>query len=140
VRRLYGYGRASLARGGSAVVLTFSRPGRVPVYGCGGPIKMNSRPWRIGSNRRSGGVGAGRSTLTLAARSARASRRRAIRAAARAAAPRPGGSEPRTGAPAGDAHTGASATADTMPKPPYSTLYYRASDIYRVHHLSPNTA
>jgi len=40
---------------------------------------MNSRPWRIGSNRRSGGVGAGRSTLTLAARSARASRR-AIRA------------------------------------------------------------
>lgn len=96
---------------------------------------MNSRlAHRIQPRRSGAAVSAGRSTLTLAARSARASRR-AIRASAQ-----PGGSEPGTGAPAGDAHTGASATADTMPKHPYSTLYYRASDIYRVHHLSPNSA
>jgi hypothetical protein len=90
---------------------------------------MNSIGWRIADPTGGpGGVAVG------AGRSAREPSRHPR------VGPAPGGSEPGTGAPAGDAHTGASATADTMPKPPYSTLYYRASDIYRVHHLSPNTA
>ena len=112
MRRLYGYGRASPARGGSAVVLTFSRPGRVPVYGCGGPIKMNSRPWRIGSNRRSGGVGAGRSTLTLAARSARASRRRRPSRHPRARRPPGPGGRSR-----GPAHRPVTHTQERVPRP-----------------------
>lgn len=105
------------------------RPDKNEQYGCAHIADPTGGPGGVA-------VGAGRSTLTARAGSVRSrASRRAIRASAR-----PGGSEPGTGAPAGDAHTGASATADTMPKPPYSTLYYRASDIYRVHHLSPNTA
>jgi hypothetical protein len=70
-------------------------------------IEQYSVGWRIGSNRRSGGVGAaaGRSTLTLAARSARASRR-AIRASAR-----PGGRS------RGPAHRPVTHTQERVPRP-----------------------
>jgi len=134
VRRLYGYGRATARCPGLAVVFA-PAPGSGLDIRCGGPIKLNSRlahriqPAVRRRRRR-------RRTLDADARGS-------VRSREPSRHPRVGparGSEPGTGAPAGDAHTGASATADTMPKPPYSTLYYRASDIYRVHHLSPNTA
>lgn len=114
------------------------------VYGCGGPIKLNSRLAHRIQPARSGGVGglgAAAGRFDADARGSVRSREPSRHPAGVGPARGVGAGDRRTGsAPAGDAHTGASATADTMPKPPYSTLYYRASDIYRVHHLSPNTA
>ena len=103
MRRLYGYGRASPLPGPRGRFR--ARAGFR--FRCGGPIKLNSRLAHRIQPARSGGVGAaaGRSTLTLAARSARASRR-AIRASAR-----PGGRS------RGPAHRPVTHTQERVPRP-----------------------